>query len=88
MPFAKGKSGNPSGRPKLLAEVQEYARTKTKDNLEGIMRLAEGADDQSVQLRARQYLHEIAWGKPAVAVQVTGKDEGPVQTVVTWLSSS
>ncbi len=82
--FAKGKSGNPGGRPKIFAEVQELARKHTKDNIEGIVKLAQYADDQNVQLRARVVLHEIAWGKPVQQQIISGPDNAPVQ--VQWLT--
>ncbi len=69
MAFVKGKSGNPTGRPKVFAEVQEMARKKTKANLERIEHLAEYAEDDNVKLRASIALHEIAWGKPVQQVQ-------------------
>ena len=40
MPFAKGKSGNPGGRPKVVGEVQALARGYTSravETLRGIM---------------------------------------------------
>jgi len=40
MPFAKGKSGNPGGRPKVVGEVQGLAREYTSravETLRGIM---------------------------------------------------
>ena len=84
MAFVKGKSGNPNGRPKAFSEVQEYARKKTKENLDAIWVLAETAEDDNVRLRARIALHEIAWGKPVQQQVVTGADNGPVQ--VQWLT--
>ena len=71
MAFVKGKSGNPGGRPKQQFDIVALARSKSKANLERIARLAESAQDENVQLRASIALHEIAWGKPAQAVQAT-----------------
>lgn len=81
--WKKGESGNKSGRPKQYAEVVALVRSKTKENIDGICKLAEQAEDHNVQLRARQYLHEIAWGKPAQTVAVTGENGGPL--VVQWI---
>ena len=33
-PFPKGQSGNPGGRPRVLADVQELARAKSPKALE------------------------------------------------------
>lgn len=84
MPFVKGKSGNPGGRPKTVGEVQDLARKYTKENFAGIVALAESAEDESVQLRARQMIHEIGWGKPAQQLQHTGAEGAPL--AITWIS--
>ena len=36
-PFKKGQSGNPGGRPKVIAEVKELARAHTGDAIETLV---------------------------------------------------
>ncbi len=84
MPFVKGQSGNPAGRPKMLAEVQEYARKRTKKNIDAMVKISEESEDDGIRLRALQILHEIAWGKPTQ--QVTGPEGGPIELSVKWIT--
>ena len=84
MPFAPGKSGNPSGRPKALVDVRELARKQTARNIEVMVDLRDGCPDANIRLKAANTLHEIAWGKPSQAV--TGDGGGPI--VLQWLDAA
>ena len=81
--WAKGKSANPGGRPKLEGQFRELVRKKSLRNIEVMEQLRDHAEDENVRLRAAIALHEIAWGKPAQAV--TGEDGGPVALTISWL---
>jgi hypothetical protein len=61
--FAKGQSGNPSGRPKEAAEVRDLARSHTKA---AIKRLADwmASDDPRASVAASAALLDRGWGKP------------------------
>ena len=82
--FQKGNCANPHGRPKLLHDVVALARKQTAANLSTLIELRDNADDNPTRLRAAIALHEIAWGKPAQGVTLTGADGGPVQHCYVW----
>jgi hypothetical protein len=76
--FVKGQSGNPGGRPKLLSEVQELARTFTAENIEGLMQIARNAKSPAqARVAARVAVLDRAWGKPgqSIDMNMNPKDE-------------
>lgn len=76
--FQKGMSGNPAGRPKIPDDVKDAARQYT---VEAIDRLAAWmrTDNPKASVTATVALLNRAWGMPGQAVEMTGKDGGPLQ---------
>jgi hypothetical protein len=91
--FEPGKSGNPGGRPKVVAEVRDLARAHTVDAIEALATIAGGdtgrfdADGNVLQhppaarVAAAIALLDRAWGKAPLAVTGEG-GEGPVLTSI------
>lgn len=75
-PFAKGQSGNPKGRPKILSSVREACRELAPDMLNRIRQIAETAEPR-VALEAARELLDRGFGKPVVG------DTDPVAGQVT-----
>ena len=77
MPFRKGQSGNPGGRPKALAEIQALAREFAP---EAIAALGEICMDKTAPPAARvsasSALLDRGFGKPPQAL--VGANEGPI----------
>lgn len=64
--FAKGKSGNPSGRAKMPPEVREMLTAKAKDAVGVIVKYL-GDGDPRVALKAAELLLDRAYGKVQTA---------------------
>ena len=77
MPFEKGKSGNPGGRPKADVRVRELAQAQTESAIAGLVRVLEGAESPAAaRVSAAVALLDRGWGKPVQTI--AGDDENPL----------
>jgi hypothetical protein len=77
MAFQKGQSGNPGGRPKLLAHVRDLAREHTEDAIRELATILTSGEHEASRVAAAKELLDRGWGKAAQAL--TGEDgEGPI----------
>ena len=59
-----GKSGNPGGRPKELAGIQELARKHAPEAIKTLVRVAAKGKSESAQVAAASALLDRGFGKP------------------------
>jgi hypothetical protein len=64
-PFKKGESGNPGGRPKVIAELRELAREHAPDAIKELARLASKAKSETARVAAIRELLDRGYGKTA-----------------------
>lgn len=78
MPFEKGQSGNPGGRPKENAEVKALARSHGKTALQKIVALMD-SEDERIALAASQTLLDRGFGKPSQSIVGGDEDDNPIR---------
>jgi hypothetical protein len=65
MPFEKGKSGNPGGRPKVVGEVQVLARKYAPEAIETLRGIMENIDaPPTARISAAIALLDRGFGRP------------------------
>lgn len=63
-PFAKGQSGNPSGRPKVIQALRDLARAHTGEALDTLVSIMlEAAQPPSARVAAAKEILDRGYGK-------------------------
>lgn len=82
MAWKKGQSGNPGGRPKEVAEVLRLAAKAAPDAIKQLIELSKTSPDIKTRVAALIHILDRACGKPAQAVEHSGKVELPITFVI------
>lgn len=83
MPFVKGQSGNPGGRPKVLGDLREKARAQTDEALETLIRVSRDRKaPAAAQVAAALGILDRGWGKPVQSTELSAADGGPLRIEV------
>jgi HEAT repeat protein len=65
MPFKKGQSGNPGGRPKVLGDIQELARVGSPEAIQTLREIMQNEKAPPVaRVAAANSLLDRGFGKP------------------------
>src|SRR6476660_3529917 len=93
-PFKKGQSGNPGGRPKVVAEVKELAREHTGEAIETLVSIMTNPKAApAARVSAANSLLDRGYGKPPQHITGEGGPSyvvrlpEPCATVEDWVAS-
>jgi hypothetical protein len=83
--FSAGTSGNPGGRPRMLRELKERIQVRGAELVDALFAIAlaaprKGAPSPRERALAARVLLDIGYGRPVQAVEVSGRNGGPLVT--------
>ena len=85
--FQKGQSGNPGGRPKVLAEVQERARQYTLESIEGLADIARNTKSPAqARVAAWNSLLDRGYGKPGQSIDLNHGTKDDLDNILETLN--
>ena len=88
MPWSRGQSGNPGGRPKALAEVVTLARAETAANIAALVRVRDDRNSPpAAVVAASTALLDRAWGKPTQPL-AGDADQSPIHYCFEWADAT
>jgi|SRR6516164_535610 len=67
--WAPGRSPNPGGRPKIVADVRDLARQHTRTALETLVEICRHGKTESARVAAANSLLDRGWGKPPASLE-------------------
>jgi hypothetical protein len=90
--FKPGQSGNPSGRPKVVAEIRDLARQHTGTALNALVKIATAGKSESARVSAATALLDRGYGKPtqpiagdsdadAINLGIVSSHEGAIRAI-------
>lgn len=83
--FKPGQSGNPSGRPKVVAEVRDLARQYTPEAIHTLVSIMQDDDaNPSARVAASNAILDRGYGKAQASLEITGN---PVDEFTAFLRS-
>lgn len=74
MPFKKGQSGNPGGRPKMPEDLKRAMQGLAEDAIK-VLQEAMQSDDLRARILAAAHVLDRGYGKPTQAVDLTAKTD-------------
>ena len=63
-PFKKGQSGNPGGRPKVVAEIRQLARERGPEAIAALVKVMTKGKSEAARVAAANALLDRGWGRP------------------------
>ena len=72
--WASGRSPNPGGRPKIIADVRDLARQHTRTALDTLVEIAVHGKTEIARICAANSLLDRGYGKPPVSLELREPD--------------